>query len=45
MGEDPPLDVDVVVEDALVLEGPDVAGQLGVLPLLSVLMKLCTGSV
>ena len=32
MGEDPPLDVDVVVEDALVLEGPDVAGQLGVLP-------------
>ena len=37
MGEDPPLDVDVVVEDALVLEGPDVPGQLGVLPLLSVL--------
>ena len=37
VGEDPPLDVDVVVEDALVLEGPDVAGQLGVLPLLSVL--------
>ena len=37
VGEDPPLDVDVVVEDALVLEGPDVPGQLGVLPLLSVL--------
>ena len=37
MGEDPPLDVDVVVEDALVLEGPDVPGQLGVFPLLGVL--------
>ena len=37
MGENPPLDVDVVVEDALVLEGPDVPGQLGVFPLLGVL--------
>ena len=37
VGEDPPLDVDVVVEDALVLEGPDVPGQLGVFPLLGVL--------
>ena len=37
MGQDPPLDGDVVVEDPHVLEGPDVSGQLGVLPLLSVL--------
>ena len=37
VGEDPPLDVDVIMEDALVLEGPDVAGQLGVFPLLGVL--------
>ena len=36
VGQDPPLDGDVVVEDPLVLEGPDVAGQLGVLPLLCV---------
>ena len=37
VGEDPPLDVDVVVDDALVLEGPDVSGQLCVFPLLGVL--------
>ena len=37
MGQDPPLDGDVVVGDPLVLEGPDVSGQLGVLPLLRVL--------
>ena len=37
VGQDPPLDSDVVVQDPLVLEGPDVAGQLGVLPLLCVL--------
>ena len=37
VGQDPPLDGDVVVEDPLVFEGPDVAGQLGVLPLLRVL--------
>ena len=37
VGEDLPLDVDVVVEDPLVLEGPDVAGQLGVFSLLGVL--------
>ena len=37
MGQDPPLDGDVVVKDPLVFEGPDVAGQLGVLPLLRVL--------
>ena len=37
VGQDPPLDGDVVVEDPLVLEGPDVSGQLGVLPLLRVL--------
>ena len=37
MGQDPPLDSDVVVQDPLVLEGPNIAGQLGVLPLLRVL--------
>ena len=37
VGQDPPLDGDVVVKDPLVFEGPDVAGQLGVLPLLRVL--------
>ena len=37
MGEDPPLDADVIVEDALILEGPYIAGQFGVLPLLRVL--------
>ena len=37
VGEDPPLDVDVIMEDALFLEGPDVASQLGVFPLLGVL--------
>ena len=29
VGEDPPLDVDVVMEDAFVLKGPDIASQLG----------------
>ena len=38
VGEDPPLDVDVVVEDALVLKGPDIASQLGVLSLLVICM-------
>ena len=37
MGQNPPLDSDVVVQDPLVLEGPNIAGQLGVLPLLRVL--------
>ena len=40
MGKDPPLDVDVVVEDALVLEGPDVAGQLGVFRVDGCLLRL-----
>ena len=37
MGQDPPLDSDVVVEDPLVLEGPDVSGEFGLDPLLRVL--------
>ena len=32
VGQDPPLDSDVVVQDPLVLVGPNIAGQLGVLP-------------
>ena len=31
VGQDPPLDSDVVKQDPHVLEGPDIAGQLGVL--------------
>ena len=38
VGEDPPLDVDVVMEDAFVLKGPDIASQLGVF-LFSVYLK------
>ena len=34
VGQDPPLDSDVVKQDPHVLEGPDIAGQLGVLSLL-----------
>ena len=33
VGQDPPLDSDVVKQDPHVLEGPDIAGQLGVLSL------------
>ena len=36
-GKNPPLDGDVVMQDALILQGPDVAGQLGVVALVGVL--------